>query len=184
MRKVIYFFILITAFSCSSSVLYSELTHADGISFYNEKKFSGLAVEKDKFDNIRVEKLYNEGINLSTKLFDSKGNIESEWIYGNSRIFVTRFFDSGKVESKEVFDRSLVRNGASTSFYRNGIKKSEWNFKNGLRDGIQKNYFANGKLSDEREMSNGNENGFTRIYNREGELLKEIFFKNGIATKI
>ena len=48
----------------------------------------------------------------------------------------------------------------------------------------KKNYFANGKLSDEREMSNGNENGFTRIYNREGELLKEIFFRNGIATKI
>ena len=92
MREIIYFFILIIAFSCNSSVLYSELTHADGVSFYNEKKFSGLAIEKDKFDNIRVEKLYNEGINLSTKLFDSKGNIESEWIYGNSRIFVTRFF--------------------------------------------------------------------------------------------
>ena len=41
-------------------------------------------------------------------LFDSKGNIESEWIYGNSNIFVTRFFDSGKVESKEVFDLSLI----------------------------------------------------------------------------
>ena len=92
MREIIYFFILITAFSCSSSVLYSELNHDDGVSFYNEKKFSGLAIEKDKSDNIRVEKLYNEGINLSTNLFDSKGNIESEWIYGNSNIFVTRFF--------------------------------------------------------------------------------------------
>jgi antitoxin component YwqK of YwqJK toxin-antitoxin module len=184
MREIIYFFILIIVFSCNSIVLYSELNHDDGVSFYNEKKFSGLAIEKDKFDNIRVEKLYNEGINLSTKLFDSKGNIESEWIYAISNILVTRFFDSGKVESKEVFDRSLVRNGESISFYRNGNKKSEWNFKNGLRDGIQKNYFANGKLSDEREMSNGKEDGFTRIYNREGELLKEIFFKHGIATKI
>ena len=62
MREIIYFFILIIAFSCSSSVLYSELTHDDGVSFYNEKKFSGLAIEKDKFDNIRVEKLYNEVI--------------------------------------------------------------------------------------------------------------------------
>ena len=108
MREIIYFFILIIAFSCSSSVLYSELTHADGISFYNEKKFSGVAIEKDTFDNIRVEKLYNEGINLSAKLFDSKGNIQSEWIYGTSNILVTRFFVSGKVESKEVFDRFLV----------------------------------------------------------------------------
>ena len=179
MREIIYFFILITTFSCSSSVLYSELNHDDGVSFYNEKKFSGLAIEKDKSDNIRVEKLYNEGINLSTKLFDSKGNIESEWIYGNSNIFVTRFFDSGKVESKEVFDRSLVRNGKSISFYRNGNKKSEVSYLNGERSGPFVIWYENGNQMYELNYVNGKKNGKQIWWDKSGKITTEKMYRNG-----
>tara|TARA_B110000014_G_scaffold55630_1_gene37574 strand:- start:2358 stop:2912 length:555 start_codon:yes stop_codon:yes gene_type:complete len=171
-------------FSCSSSVPFSDLVQDEGFTYYNNNKFSGLAIEKDNSGIIRVEKIYKDGINLSTKLIDNKGNIESEWTYSRNKIMVSRFYDNGKIESKEVFDKNLVRNGESKSFYKNGNLKSEWVFKNGLRDGLQKNYFGNGKLTDEREMTNGVENGFTRIYNREGELIKEVYYKNGLIVKI
>ena len=178
--------ILISLFiiSCSNSVPFSDLVQDEGLTYYNKNKFSGLAIEKDKSDIIRVEKIYKDGINLSTKLIDNKGNVESEWTYTKTNIMVSRFYDNGKIESKEVFDKNLVRNGKSISFYKNGNLKSEWIFKNGLRDGLQKNYFGNGKLTDKREMINGVENGFTRIYNREGILIKEIYYKNGLVVNL
>ena len=75
--------------------------------------------------------------------------MQSEWIYGSQKISVTRYYKSGRVESKESFDKELVRNGTSYLFYKNGNIKSEWNFKNGLRDGIQKNFFGeNSRASD------------------------------------
>ena len=37
----------------------------------------------------------------------------------NSNISVTRFYKSGKVESKESFDKEMVRNGTSYLYYKN-----------------------------------------------------------------
>lgn len=179
--SLLLFFIL---FSCQNTIQISKLEIIDGKSFYNGDKYSGIAIKKDDLDNIRVEEKYNDGIKFYTKLFYSEGSIQSEWIYGNSKITVTRFYKSGRVESKENFDKDLVRNGTSYLFYKNGNIKSEWNFKNGLRNGIQKNFFGEGTLSDETEIIEGVQNGFMRIYDRNGILLKEVYFKDGLQVKI
>ena len=182
-NKLIIFF-LSFLFSCNNSVLISELEIIEGESFYNGERYSGVALKKDNLDNIRVEEKYNDGIKFYTKLFYSEGSMQSEWIYGNSKISVTRFYKNGKVESKESFDKEMVRNGTSYLYYKNGNLKSEWNFKNGLRDGLQKNFFGDGSLSDETETVQGVQNGFMKIYDREGNLLKEVYFKDGLQVKI
>jgi antitoxin component YwqK of YwqJK toxin-antitoxin module len=182
-NKLIIFF-LSFLFSCNNSVLISELEIIEGESFYNGERYSGVALKKDNLDNIRVEEKYNDGIKFYTKLFYSEGSMQSEWIYGNSKISVTRFYKNGRVESKESFDKEMVRNGTSYLYYKNGNLKSEWNFKNGLRDGIQKNFFGDGSVSDETETVQGIQNGFMRIYDRSGELLKEVYFKDGFQVNI
>ena len=182
--RLISLILVVILFSCQNTVQISELEIIEGESFYNGDKFSGIAIKKDADDNIRVEEKYNDGVKFYTKLFYTEGSMQSEWIYGSEKISVTRFYKSGRVESKENFDKDLVRNGTSYLFYKNGNIKSEWNFKDGVRDGIQKNFFGDGSISDETETSNGVQNGFMRIYDREGELLKEIYFKNGIQIKI
>ena len=146
---LIYFlFVLI---SCETKIQINDIENVDNISYYKENKYTGLAIQEDENGNIRVEEKYNDGIKYSTKLFYTNGSMQSEWIYGNASISVTRFYKSGIVESKENFTKDLVRNGKSVLYYENGNLKSEWNFKNGLRDGLQKNYFGDGKLSDEEE---------------------------------
>ena len=100
--SLLLFFIL---FSCQNTIQISKLEIIDGKSFYNGDKYSGIAIKKDDLDNIRVEEKYNDGIKFYTKLFYSEGSIQSEWIYGNSKITVTRFYKSGRVESKENFDK-------------------------------------------------------------------------------
>ncbi len=170
--------------SCQNKVLISQLEIIDGLTYYNENKFSGLAIKKDSDDNVRAEEKYNDGVKFYTKLFYTNGSMQSEWIYGNNKISVTRFYKSGRVESKENFDKELVRNGTSYLYYKNGNLKSEWKFKNGLRDGLQRNFFGDGTLSDETETVKGVQNGFTRIYGRDGKLMKEVYFKDGLQVKI
>jgi len=182
--KIALLFIAIILYSCQNKVIINELEIVDGKTLYNGKKYSGIAIQKDNEDNIRVEEKYNDGIKFHTKLFYTEGSMQSEWIYDNSNISVTRFYKSGKVESKESFDKQMVRNGTSYLYYKNGNLKSEWNFKNGLRDGLQKNFFGDGTLSDETETVKGIQNGYMRIYDREGKLLKEVYFKDGLQVKI
>lgn len=188
MRNLVSIFLLISItsifLSCQNSILISELEIIEGESFYNGNKYSGIAFKKDGLENIRVEEKYNDGIKFYTKLFYPGGSMQSEWIYGNSKISVTRYYKSGKVESKETFDKEMVRSGTSYLYYKNGNLKSEWNFKNGLRDGLQKNFFGDGTLSDETETVQGVQNGFMKIYDRTGELLKEVYFKDGLQVKI
>ena len=182
--RLISVILVVILFSCQNTVQISELEIIEGESFYNGDKYSGIAIKKDDLDNIRVEEKYNDGIKFYTKLFYSEGSIQSEWIYGNSKITVTRYYKSGRVESKESFDKEMVRNGTSYLYYKNGNIKSEWNFKNGLRDGLQKNFFGDGTLSDETETVKGVQNGFMKIYDRDGKLLKEVYFKDGLQVKI
>ena len=182
--RIVFIYTLFVLISCEKKIQISDIERVDNISYYQENKYTGLAIQEDENGDIRVEEKYNDGIKYHTKLFYTNGSIQSEWIYGNSSISVTRFYKSGRVESKENFTKELVRNGKSVLYYKNGNLKSEWNFKNGLKDGLQKNYFGDGKLSDEEERSNGVQNGFMKIYGRDGRLLKEVYFKDGIQVKI
>ncbi len=179
--RIIFLFIV---FSCENRVSIEKLKVINDKSYFNDELYSGLAIKKDENENIRVEEKYNDGIKFYTKLFYSEGSLQSEWVYGPQRVTVTRYYKSGRVESKENFDKDLVRNGTSYLFYKNGNIKSEWNFKNGLRNGIQKNFFGDGTLSDETETIEGVQNGFMRIYDRNGKLLKEVYFKDGLQVKI
>ena len=184
MQKKLFYFLIILLSACSSSVSVNEITNSDNIAYYNNKVFTGTAVDIDENDKVRVKVTYKDGIKILTELFYPSGNIQSEWKYGVSQISVKRFYKSGKIESEETFDKKLVRNGQSKSYYKNGRLKRKWNFKNGVRDGLQQNYYGDGTLSDETETTEGIQNGYMRIYSRDGKLEKEVYYKNGIQVSI
>ena len=184
MKKNFKFFFFLIFLSCDTIIPFNQLEHDEKFAYHENEKFTGLAIEKDELDNIRIEKFYEEGKNYLTKLYDSKKRIQSEWTYDNVSVKVIRYHKDGSLESKENFNLSYKRDGNSISYYKNGNLKNEWNFKNGLKDGIQKNYYPNGSISDEREMKNGVDDGFWKIYDRNGKLDKELYFKNGLRVGI
>ena len=111
--RIVFIYTLFVLISCEKKIQISDIERVDNISYYQENKYTGLAIQEDESGNIRVEEKYNDGIKYHTKLFYTNGSIQSEWIYGNSSISVTRFYKSGRVESKENFTKELVRNGKS-----------------------------------------------------------------------
>ena len=130
MQKKLFYFLIILLSACSSNISVNEITNSDNIAYYNNKVFTGTAVDIDENDKVRVKVTYKDGIKILTELFYPSGNMQSEWKYGVSQISVKRFYKSGKIESEETFDKKLVRNGESKSYYKNGRLKRKWNFKN------------------------------------------------------
>ena len=60
--KIALLVIAIILYSCQNKVLINELEIVDGKTLYNGKNYSGIAIQKDNQDNIRVEEKYNDGI--------------------------------------------------------------------------------------------------------------------------
>ena len=52
------YILFILFLSCQNKVLISQLEIIDGLTYYNENKFSGLAIKKDSDDNVRAEEKY------------------------------------------------------------------------------------------------------------------------------
>ena len=120
MNNVFKYFLILIFLSCESNVPFNQLEHDEKFSYHENEKFTGVAIEKDELDNIRVEKFYEEGKNYLTKLYDSKKRIQSEWTYDNVSVKVIRYHKDGSIESKENFNLSYKRNGKSVSYYKNG----------------------------------------------------------------
>ena len=87
--KIALLVIAIILYSCQNKVLINELEIVDGKTLYNGKNYSGIAIQKDNQDNIRVEEKYNDGIKFHTKLFYTEGSMQSEWIYDLSLIHIS-----------------------------------------------------------------------------------------------
>jgi antitoxin component YwqK of YwqJK toxin-antitoxin module len=97
------------------------------------------------------------------------------------RIEVTEEIENGHKYIETYIDDELVK---SVSFYSNGNRWSERNYKNEEYDGIQTIYYSNGKLANIENYKNGIKEGKTYNYNIDGKLLEEINYKNGKPEKI
>ena len=88
MQKKLFYFLIILLSACSSSISVNEITNSDNIAYYNNKVFTGTAVDIDENDKVRVKVTYKDGIKILTELFYPSGNMQSEWKYGVSQISV------------------------------------------------------------------------------------------------
>lgn len=70
-------------------------------------------------------------------------------------------------------------NGTRITYYINGQKESEGNYKSGRPDGIWKYYHDNGRLASEGQMEEGQKEGAWKYYTRSGNLEDIINFKEG-----
>ena len=62
MNNVFKYFLILIFLSCESNVPFNQLEHDEKFSYHENEKFTGVAIEKDELDNIRVEKFYKEGL--------------------------------------------------------------------------------------------------------------------------
>ena len=69
--------------------------------------------------------------------------------------------------------------GRAVSFYENGQKKQEWNYKDGELDGLQTTWYENGQKDTEWNFKDGEQDGLTTKWYENGQKKAELNWKNG-----
>lgn len=109
-----------------------------------------------------------DGIKKSHYFSDQKGNLTGP---------DTLFFPSGKINEIRHYANGEL-NGLLTTYYLNGIKKSEINTTDGKDDGYYQRYFSNGKLQTEGWLRNGESQGEWINYDISGNLITKTNYLN------
>lgn len=74
---------------------------------------------------------------------------------------------------------NFIRDGKSFLFYDNGLKKAEWDGKDGNTHGIRTNWRITGKLYSTQEFKDGYPHGDLCLFDENGKLQDTIPFSNG-----
>jgi hypothetical protein len=119
------------------------------------------------------------------------GQEDGTWglFYDNKQLTQEEFWKYGRLinvseyntyDGSSTLDPGTLKDGDGTriTYYINGQKESEGNYKSGHPDGQWKYYHDNGRLASEGDMENGKKEGPWKYYSRAGNLEDIINFKN------
>ena len=74
---------------------------------------------------------------------------------------------------------SFISDGKKTvTYYENGQKKNQSNFKNGKMDGLVKGWYENGNKKLEKNFKDGKRDGSSVMWYENGQKMEEIMYKN------
>ena len=84
-----------------------------------------------------------------------------------------------KNESGKPFLMNVWFNELQSSWYENGQKKSEGNFKDGKKDGLQTEWYENGQKKQEGNYKDGKMDGLLTYWFKNGQKQGELNYKDG-----
>lgn len=114
------------------------------------------------------------------KVFDSYGNIESEYTLKDGKINGTAkaYYSNGQIKVVSNFVNGK-KQGNFKEYDESGVLTAEYNYVNGEPNGIYKIY-ENGKLKMTGGLLNGDKNGLFKVYDEEERIDKEYNMKLGL----
>src|SRR5690606_17692919 len=125
---------------------------------------------------------YFDGIKFSHELdFEKRGKAEEQYVYDGSRLIgygaykVTKketlpygkwtfYNDLYRVSSEGTFLESGKKSGNWNFYHRNGVKKENFTYKDGLFEGKGTTWFDNGVVSMEEQYKEGEYEGLQKTY--------------------
>ena len=99
----------------------------------------------------------------------------------------------GNVDSEDLEYRNGVTylaeeetpfTGRAESFYENGQKEMEWNYKDGMKEGLMTVWYENGQKQKEGNWRDGKRDGLDTTWYESGQKRYEGKYKDGKLTSI
>lgn len=135
--------------------------------YYNQKPYTSITVEQDVKHGAHT-------------YFDFNGNKIGEVIYyEGTPVKYTTFTKEGSEITKDITNGTFDL----ISYYKNGNKSLEINFKNYDYHGVYKIFFENGKPAIEMEYTNGYQNNYETTYYANGSVYSKKNYNNDLLTK-
>lgn len=88
------------------------------------------------------------------------------------------YYDNGNLKVKIPLEKG-IKSGVANTYYRNGVKKTEREYKDGKVDGLSKFWSEEGVLIGEETVINGLRDGYKKTYYSNGGIKEELLFKEG-----
>jgi hypothetical protein len=92
--------------------------------------------------------------------------------------YVPSYYENGQKKSESNYKNGRL-DGLSTNWYENGQKKSEVSFKDGKPSGLLTEWYKNGQKERESDHKDGKLNGLITEWYENGQKKMEWNFKNG-----
>ncbi len=152
-----------------------ELRADEGLVYYNNKPFTGVAVSLYDKENMAGSIPYRDGIKqgIYKKWFkDGTLSFESNYKDGKQHGKTKTWWQNGKLRSESNFEQGIAH-GVQRQWYQSGAKFKKLNLEKGREVGLQQSWRENGKIYSNYEARNGRIFGLKRA-NLCYELEKEI----------
>lgn len=81
-------------------------------------------------------------------------------------------YSNGQVKITGRLNNDGLKEGVWTSYFENGKKNSESNFKKGINNGYSMVWYPNGNVRYFGDYTNGNKSGSWTFYNEKGKVVK------------
>lgn len=145
---------------------------------YKDGKLHGFNTRWYKNGEMYFKKSYIEGSLSSTEFKDTN--------YNSDKVILDRqYYDNGQLKFlRDVSineDGNYYTNGLATSFYENGNKKIEDNWKDGISNGMSSGWFENGNIRFKANYKNGKLEGLYTEWYENGIKKSETNYKDNIA---
>ena len=86
------------------------------------------------------------------------------------------YYENGQLKITGRLNNDGLKDGVWTSYFENGQKNSESNFKAGINNGFSMIWYPNGNVRYFGDYTNGNKSGTWTFYNEEGKVVKTESF--------
>ena len=188
MKKLLFILIFIPIISFGQENVLNIETIKDeyikviaGITYYNEKPYTGVFYRNYKNGQLRRKETYKSGkrdglveeYSIKGQL-EYKANFKSGKHNGISEQYNKK---TGKLEFKNTWENHKM-NGLSEKYYETGELEYKGNYKDNKLTGVYNGYYKNGQLERKATYKSGKRDGLFEQYSRNGQI-KKILYKNG-----
>lgn len=173
-----------TSSTHEKDLITEKITHY----YYNQKPYSIINYDNDLKHNAHTyysfngdkaaEIIYYEGTPIKYTAFDNKGNQFTKEIT-NGTFDLISYYKNG-IKSLEINFKDYNYNGVYSLFFENGKPAIEMTYTNGLQNNFQTAYYNNGNIYCKKEYSNNMLTNTTSYYQENGNKAIDIQYNNDL----
>ena len=157
---------------------YEKLERRDGLRYFEEKPFTGVAVWKHENGQKRFESTFKAGkAHGPTTAWYENGQKAFEGTCKAGNLLTTTVW---KPNGEKCPDTNIVNGtGIACGYSENGQKNSEITWKDGKEHGLGTSWHENGQKRNEVTYRDGKKEGLLTRWYGNGQKYEEVTYKNG-----
>jgi antitoxin component YwqK of YwqJK toxin-antitoxin module len=163
-----------------STWTYYENGKVNSTANYLRGERNGLSTFQNAEGGPASEKMYISGDLVAFRTMRADGTW-SDWTKFTGNASIISYYPNGSKSLEEEY-RNGYLNGTKRHYLSNGKVVSEYSFKHGDYEGPYTRYYPNGKVQQKAEYRNDEMHGKMEWFNEDGTLLKTENYNYGVRT--